>query len=280
MAELNARIRDFYDRSTGIWLDTWGEHMHHGHYGPAGDLDKANEAAQLDLIEELLAFGGVTSASRILDSGCGVGGSSRYLAKKFNAEALGFTLSPVQAEAAAAYNRAAGLADRVDIRAQDVYTLPADTAPFDLVWSLESAEHMADKQGLFDLFYRHLQPGGTLLMITWCTRETPPALMGQDLRLLNKIYDYYHLPPMVPVSRLANMARATGFEQLKTDDWSAAVAPFWGKVIQSALSWKSMRGLLKAGPGTLRGAWAMRYMQEGYRRGLIRFGVLAAKKPA
>ena len=277
---LNDRIRDFYDASTGIWLDTWGEHMHHGHYGEDGTTDKANEAAQIDLIEELLAFGEVDHASRILDSGCGVGGSSRYLAQKFDAEALGFTLSPVQAAAAAAYNATAGLADRVTIRAQDVYTLDPSTPPFDLVWSLESAEHMADKQALFDLFYRHLAPGGRLLMITWCIRETPPALMGQDHRLLQQIYDYYHLPPMVPISALQRMATNAGFEGVRTADWSDAVAPFWGKVIQSAMSWKSIRGLLKAGPGTLRGAWAMRYMQSGYRRSLIRFGVLAATKPA
>ena len=276
---LNDRIRDFYDQSTGIWLDTWGEHMHHGHYGDDGKAVKGNEEAQIDLIEALLDYGGVTAAARILDSGCGVGGSSRYLAQKFDAEALGFTLSPVQAAAAAAYNRAAGLDDRVTIKAQNVYTLPDDTPSFDLVWSLESAEHMADKQGLFELFYRHLQPGGKLLMITWCTREVPPALMGQDHRLLQKIYDYYHLPPMVPVSALRDMAARAGFGGIQTDDWSEAVAPFWGKVIRSAMSWKSMRGLLKAGPGTLRGAWAMRYMQAGYRRGLIRFGVLAAEKP-
>ena len=277
---LNERIRDFYDASTGIWLETWGEHMHHGHYGDNGKAIKGNEEAQIDLIERLLEYGGVTEATRILDSGCGVGGSSRYLAKKFGAEALGFTLSPVQAAAAAVYNEQAGLADRVTIKAQDVYTLDPNTAPFDLVWSLESAEHMADKQGLFDLFYERLQPGGKLLMITWCIREAPPALMGQDHRLLNKIYDYYHLPPMVPVSDLRRMAEKTGFERLQTADWSDAVAPFWGKVIQSAMSWKSVRGLLKAGPGTLRGAWAMRYMQAGYKRGLIRFGVLTGQKPA
>lgn len=35
-----------------------------------------------------------------MDVGCGIGGSSRYLASKFGAECIGITLSPVQAKRA------------------------------------------------------------------------------------------------------------------------------------------------------------------------------------
>ena len=46
------------------------------------------------------------------------------------------------------------------------------------------------------------------------------------------------------------------------------------------MSWKSLVGLLQAGPGTLKGAWAMRYMQAGFRQNLVRFGVLRMTKPS
>lgn len=49
----------------------------------------------------------------IVDVGCGIGGSSRYLAKKFEAKSQGITLSPVQAERANALAAAQGLADKV-----------------------------------------------------------------------------------------------------------------------------------------------------------------------
>lgn len=49
----------------------------------------------------------------IVDVGCGIGGSSRYLAKKYGAECHGITLSPVQAERAQALAADQGLADKV-----------------------------------------------------------------------------------------------------------------------------------------------------------------------
>lgn len=30
--ELKDGIANFYDKSSGVWEDMWGEHMHHGYY--------------------------------------------------------------------------------------------------------------------------------------------------------------------------------------------------------------------------------------------------------
>lgn len=50
---------------------------------------------------------------KIVDVGCGIGGSSRYLARKYGAKCQGITLSPVQAQRAQALAAAQGLADKV-----------------------------------------------------------------------------------------------------------------------------------------------------------------------
>ncbi len=275
---LNFLIRDFYDQSTRIWLDTWGEHMHHGYYGPNGDERKNHQQAQVDLVETLLSWGEVTGAKRILDAGCGVGGSSRYLTKKFGATSYGITLSPVQAENAAKFNEKSGLADAVKIEARDMMTLNEADGQFDLVWSMESAEHIRDKQRLFQMFMERLAPGGTLLMATWCHRPTPPGLSAKEELLLEKIYKLYHLPPMVPRETLVEMATTAGFTAVKSEDWSKSVAPFWLAVLRSAMSLKSVIGLIRSGLPTLKGAWAMRYMIKGYRMGLIEFVVVRGRK--
>lgn len=51
----------------------------------------------------------------VVDVGCGIGGSSRYLARKFEAECQGITLSPVQAQRANSLAAAQGLADKVNM---------------------------------------------------------------------------------------------------------------------------------------------------------------------
>ena len=282
MVGLNERIKDFYDQSTQLWLDTWGEQMHHGYYGRQGERKVNHQQAQLDMIEELLRWGlpADYEVARFLDAGCGVGGSSRFLAAKFpESTGLGATLSPVQAERGTGYNHQVGVADRVSIVARDVYSLdPATDGPFDFIWSMESAEHMADKEGLFRLFHQLLKPGGRLLMATWCQRAEPPYLSPSDQYMLQKICELYHLPPMVSIPDLAAAAERVEFREVKTDDWSRAVEPFWGAVIRSGLDPRNWPGLIRSGIGTIQGAWAMKYMKQGFTTGAIRYGVLSARK--
>ncbi|MEO6757974.1 MAG: class I SAM-dependent methyltransferase [Saprospiraceae bacterium] len=278
---LNTQIGHFYDRSTPIWLDTWGEHMHHGYYGPDGREQKDHRQAQVDLVEEMLRWGQVDKVEYLLDAGCGIGGSARYLAQRFGAQALGVTLSPVQAKQAEQYNKRAGLQARVHVQVRDMMTLSAADRPrrFDLIWSMESAEHIRDKQALFKLFYSLLAPGGKFLMATWCHRPVPPALAEKEQTLLEKIYRLYHLPPMVDRQKLVEFAEKAGFLEIQSADWSPAVAPFWKAVIRTALRWSSIPGLLRAGWPTIKGAWAMRYMAQGYQRGVLEFAVVQGRKP-
>lgn len=51
----------------------------------------------------------------IVDVGCGIGGSSRYLARKYGAKCQGITLSPVQAQRGNDIAVAEGLADKVGL---------------------------------------------------------------------------------------------------------------------------------------------------------------------
>ncbi|MEM6966165.1 MAG: class I SAM-dependent methyltransferase [Bacteroidota bacterium] len=275
---LNQRIGKFYDQSTPLWLEVWGEHMHHGYY-PEGKVGaKTHTQAQLDLVDEILRWGKIDAATTILDAGCGVGGSARLLAKKYQAKVLAVTLSPVQAANGRKYNQACGLENQITIEAKDMMSLVHSDQKFDLIWSMESAEHIADKRALLQMFYDLLVPNGRLIMATWCHRNEPPTLKKTEQNLLEKIYKLYHLPPMVSVETLENLAKDVGFKKVESEDWSDYVAPFWKAVIQSVFQWKSVKGLLKAGLPTIKGAWAMRYMTKGYQDDLIKFGVFQGIK--
>ena len=45
-AELRDGIASFYDQSTPLWDDVWGEHLHHGYY-PGGKPRKDHQQAQV-----------------------------------------------------------------------------------------------------------------------------------------------------------------------------------------------------------------------------------------
>lgn len=280
-ATLYEQIQQFYDASSGLWEQVWGEHMHHGYYGPDGNQKKDRRRAQIDLIEELLLWAGVQQAQNILDVGCGIGGSSLYLAQKFNAMATGITLSPVQAARAKERAEYAGLSTKTQFQVADALNMPFADASFDLVWSLESGEHMPDKVKFLQECYRVLKPGGTLIMVTWCHRPTePPAepLTADEQKHLADIYRVYCLPYVISLPEYEAIASNLCFQNIRTADWSTAVAPFWDVVIDSAFTPSAIWGLLSSGWGTIQAALSLGLMRRGYQCGLIRFGLLYASK--
>ncbi|MBT9311686.1 methyltransferase domain-containing protein [Leptothoe kymatousa] len=276
---LTERIQRFYDQSSQLWEQVWGEHMHHGYYGVDGCATvESPQAAQQELIEEILRWGQVDRPQSILDVGCGIGGSTLYLASKYRATATGITLSPVQAERAKTRARGAGLGDHVQFQVADALAMPFADNSFDLVWSLESGEHMPDKERFLRECCRVLKPGGTLLMATWCHRPAQPPLTVAEQQHLEQIYRLYHLPYVISLEDYQAMAAALPLQSVQTADWSRAVAPFWQDVVKSALNPQVLWGICTAGWQTVEGAIAIPLMMTGYGTGLIRYGLLTGIK--
>jgi tocopherol O-methyltransferase len=275
---LYQKIQNFYDRSSPLWEQIWGEHMHHGFYGADGSQRKDRRQAQIDLIEELLQWAAVKSPMHILDVGCGIGGSTLHLAEKYQAHATGITLSPVQARRATERAQAARLS-QVQFQVANALDMPFADRSMDLIWSLESGEHMPDKTKFLQECYRVLQPGGTLILVTWCHRplEGTP-LTRTERQQLEDIYQVYCLPYVLSLPEYKAIARAVGFQVQQTADWSTAVAPFWDRVVDSALTPAAIVGVLQSGWTTLQAALSLGLMQQGYRSGLIRFGLIHATR--
>jgi len=279
--DLKQGIANFYDESSALWEGMWGEHMHHGYY-PKGGKPKSNQQAQIDMIEESLSWAGVTSVKSMVDVGCGIGGSSRHIVRQFGATAKGITLSPKQAARANELTAQLGLADRASFQVADALNMPFQDGSFDLVWSMESGEHMPDKKQFVNELVRVCAPNGTVLVVTWCHRVLGPgetSLRPEEASLLERICEAYYLPAWCSVADYQKLFEAQGMVDIKTADWSEEVAPFWGAVIQTALTGQGLSGLLKAGWTTIKGALVMPLMAEGFKMGLIKFNLITARKP-
>lgn len=54
---LQTGIAEFYDESSGLWEDMWGDHMHHGFYEQDVTVSVPDHrVAQIRMIEESLRF--------------------------------------------------------------------------------------------------------------------------------------------------------------------------------------------------------------------------------
>ncbi|CAK7333711.1 unnamed protein product [Dovyalis caffra] len=138
--EVNQGIAQFYDQSTGVWEDIWGDHIHYGFCDPVSGTDSDHRAAQIRRIQEALSFAGVSEdpgkrLKNALDVGCGIGGTTKYIARKHGAKCIGINLSPIQIQRANALAAAEGLADK-----------PFSDGQFDLVLSVECGEYIPDKR--------------------------------------------------------------------------------------------------------------------------------------
>jgi tocopherol O-methyltransferase len=281
--ELYQQIQQFYDASSGLWENIWGEHMHHGYYGVDGQKKLDRRQAQIDLIEELLRWSAYNGPEtpKIIDIGCGIGGSSLYLAEKLHGEVVGITLSPVQANRAEERAATAGLSNRAIFKVANALAIPYPDDTFDLVWTLESGEHMPDKDKFLQECYRVLKPGGRMILATWCHRSTEGragALTPDETKHLQKIYDVYCLPYVISLPDYEEIVTKCGFQGMRSADWSVAVAPFWDVVIDSSITPQAIFGLFKAGWKTIQAALSLKLMSQGYERGLIKFGLITATK--
>ena len=187
----------------GILEYYWGEHIHLGYYSKeemsAGYKKKDFVQAKFDFIDEMMKFGGIDpkedSEAKVLDVGCGFGGTSRYLAKKLGPKSsvVGITLSPRQVKRGTELAQEQGVPN-AKFQVTNALNMTFANNTFDIVWACESGEHMPDKELYISEMMRVLKPGGKFVMATWCQRDDRElAFNKKDKRDLQYLYEEWYV---------------------------------------------------------------------------------------
>jgi len=114
---------------------------------------------------ELLAeISDIKLQDKVLDAGCGIGGSSIFLAKKLGCEVVGITLSEKQVDKARKNAKAHGVDSLVRFEVMNFCHTTFPDASFDVVWGIESVCHAEDKLSFVREAFRLLKKGGRLIM--------------------------------------------------------------------------------------------------------------------
>ncbi|MEQ1758929.1 MAG: class I SAM-dependent methyltransferase [Vicinamibacterales bacterium] len=112
---------------------------------------------------------------RMLDAGCGLGGTMLDLTERWGGSAVGLTLSQTQRDSALRAAAARGLAQRVDARVQSYDHPPA--GPFDVIVAIESLAHSVSPWTSVAALARVLAPGGFFVIVD----DMPePAALGSS----------------------------------------------------------------------------------------------------
>ena len=163
-----------------------------------------------------------TAGLKVLDVGCGVGGTTRYLARSLGPDSTvtGITLSPNQVK------RAQELAEEqstpnAEFRVCDALKMDYPDDTFDIVWACESGEHMPDKGAYISEMTRVLKPGGKFVMATWCQRDDRKIPFSKkDKKDLKFLYEEWTHPYFISIEAYAELLEGTGvMEGVSTADW-------------------------------------------------------------
>jgi MPBQ/MSBQ methyltransferase len=109
--------------------------------------------------EYVLAKLALTPDDHVLDIGCGIGGTSRYMAKAFGCRVSGIDLTPEFIDTARSLNERTGLADRVAFEVASALDLPFEDATFDAAITFHVAMNIKDRPKLYAEAARVLKPG-------------------------------------------------------------------------------------------------------------------------
>jgi SAM-dependent methyltransferase len=215
------RVRRFYDRNTARFrhLGQGGASIHRAVWGP--DVT-SREAAFHHVEDRLLALLPADRPVRVVDLGCGVGGSLLHLAsRRADLTADGVTISPAQADVGARLVEEAGLADRVRVREGDFLAPPAELAGADLAFSIEAFVHGPDPAGYFRAAAGLLRPGGLLAVcddVLGVPGRTPSP---REERLLGRFRTGWRVGSLLAVPDLLAAAADAGLRLVTDDDLTA-----------------------------------------------------------
>jgi tocopherol O-methyltransferase len=269
-------IANYYDQLDPFYRALWGEHVHHGLWN---DSRETADDAQVNLVELAVRHLGLSAPDMtVCDVGCGYGGTSRRLAKHWQARTTGLTISRVQYEYACA--RSDHERSEYLLRNWLVNELPGES--FDGVLAIESIAHIPDKARAFEEAARVLKPGGRLVVCDWLTPSAPSH--WQARYLIEPICREARVPHLASSEDYRQLIEASGLRVVHSENLSPRVQRTWttaiGRVVRGLLREPAMRRYLRDPQSKDRAmAMAMLRMPLAYRLGCMQYGLIAAERP-
>jgi cyclopropane fatty-acyl-phospholipid synthase-like methyltransferase len=209
-------VAAYYNQTQNHYQRWWqlakGMALHYGIW----DDDTGSFLEALNNTNKYLAeLVGITIGQRVLDAGCGVGGSAIFLAKNHKVQVTGITLSELQAETANKNALFHQVDQLVEFKVLDFCDTKLYNDSFDIIWACESSSSATDKQQMAAEWFRLLKPGGKIVLSDFF--KTSDTQDDKD-QLLDKWAATWAMSPLVTNGYLTRQLEVAGFEIKQTND--------------------------------------------------------------
>jgi geranyl diphosphate 2-C-methyltransferase len=211
--------------------------LYHHHYG-IGDYDRSvlegpedtrddriiTEMHRLETAQAKILldhFGDISPADRLLDAGCGRGGTSFMAHQRFGCQTDGVSISEQQVEFANDQARQRGVADKVSFHFRNMLDTGFETGSRRGIWNNESTMYV-DLFQLFAEFSRLLEYGGRYVCITGCYND----VTGGRSKAVSRIDEHY-ICNIHPRSDYFKALAANNLVPIDVIDLTSHTIPYW-----------------------------------------------------
>ncbi len=217
----NRDIADYYNQTLNHYQKWWQlnevQAVHYGYW----DKDTKNfKEALLKLNTVMAQLAEIKRGDRLLDAGCGVGGSLFYLAEKQGIKGVGVTLSERQYAFANKLKATHAVGAEVAFYIEDYCHTPFANASFDVIWAIESITSTPDKKLFAQEAFRLLRPGGKLIVADYYRLHKPDPRL-----LLEKWRKTWSMAPFLTDEKFTHQITHAGFRLLKKQNITKNILP-------------------------------------------------------
>ena len=159
-------IQKYYDLTESEYrIAVYSKNSFNKHFGIWDNTTKNYEEAVLRSNVLVSKLGKINKNSKVLDAGCGVGGSSIWLAKNKGCNVVGLTLSKNELKISRENAIKNKVDDRVKFFLMDYTKTKFKKKSFDVVFGIESVCHAYDKKKFIKEAHRLLKNGGRVVIV-------------------------------------------------------------------------------------------------------------------
>ncbi len=271
-----------YDECYNDYLFAWCNKENLAlHYGYWDQNTHNHHQALLNKNQILYQLAQIMPDDHVLDAGCGIGGSSIWMAKHHQNPVTGITISKNQALQATRHAQRQGVENLVNFEVCDFCQTPFPDQNFNVIWGLESICHAVNKGDFLQEAFRLLKAGGRIVVCDgFITRRDFSDDEWQDIIIC---LDGWAVPNLCSRAEFHSLLEKAGFTDIQFHDITAQTRPssdYMFKVakrlkpIQTFSQWLGLRSQAQTANFKV-GLSQHRLFQDN----LVEYGIFTASKP-
>lgn len=276
----NSNVADYYNQTQQHYDRWWSLKkdmaLHYGLWFPGTRTFSESLSNTNKFLADLAE---INSNMRILDAGCGVGGSAVYLAKNRNCQVDGITLSEKQVLRGNENILKAGVSNLVEILSMDYTSTSFEDNTFDVVWACESLSSCGDKGDFAKEAARILKPGGRLVLSDFFRNQH----VSKDEPLINEWCQSWAMAPLSTVTELMSTLEENGFTAIRVEELSAEISPtvrrLYRGYLLGAIPSKIYNFLFGASPYSRTHYQSGKFQYQSFKKGLWGYRAMICQLP-